>query len=204
MNLVAINNNNVITSSIAVAERFEKQHKDVLDSIRQILAAENSATRFFTETTFENRGKQYPMYVMNRDGFSLLAMGFTGANALEWKIKYIAAFNQMEKELNKQLLAQTNEKIKGLRRKLEWNRNARSNAEDRYSEAEARYDALYQKYNELVKEYNDTLENLNCYGREASRARVKDEYLKVIFSKKDTLTREELNTINDFIENHMS
>lgn len=48
----------------------------------------------------ENRGKQYPMYLMNRDGFSLLVMGFTGKAALEWKLKYIAAFNAMEKKLS--------------------------------------------------------------------------------------------------------
>lgn len=53
----------------------------------------------FYETTFENRGKQYPMYLMNRDGFTLLAMGFTGKAALEWKLKYIQAFNVMEKQL---------------------------------------------------------------------------------------------------------
>ena len=56
----------------------------------------------FYETTFENRGKQYPMYLMNRDGFTLLAMGFTGKAALEWKLKYIAAFNEMEKKLAEQ------------------------------------------------------------------------------------------------------
>lgn len=37
------------------------------------------------------------MYLMNRDGFSLLVMGFTGKKALEWKLQYIKAFNQMEK-----------------------------------------------------------------------------------------------------------
>lgn len=41
--------------------------------------------------------QQYPMYLMNRDGFSLLVMGFTGKKALDWKLKYINAFNQMEK-----------------------------------------------------------------------------------------------------------
>lgn len=71
------------------------------------LAAENSATKFlFQKTTFENRGKQYPMYLMNHDGFSLLVMGFTGKAALEWKLKYIEAFNKMEKEIaNKNILA---------------------------------------------------------------------------------------------------
>jgi Rha family phage regulatory protein len=92
-----------VASSRQVAENFGKEHKDTLESIRQILAAENSATKsMFYETTFENRGKQYPMYLMNRGGFTLLAMGFTGKAALEWKLKYIAAFNEMEKKLAEQ------------------------------------------------------------------------------------------------------
>lgn len=100
--LVNIINNQVVTDSRKVADTFGRPHKDVLESVRGILAAENSATKFFYETTYENRGKQYPCYLMNRDGFSLLVMGFTGAKALEWKIKYIAAFNAMEKELQAQ------------------------------------------------------------------------------------------------------
>ena len=80
-------------------ERFDKKHKDVLQSIREILAAENSATRFFFETSFKNRGKSYPMYFMTRDGFSLLAMGFTGKKALKFKLKFIDAFNKMEARL---------------------------------------------------------------------------------------------------------
>ena len=92
-----------VASSRQVAENFGKEHKDTLESIRQILAAENSATKsLFYETTFANRGKQYPMYLMNRDGFTLLAMGFTGKAALEWKLRYIAAFNEMEKKLTGQ------------------------------------------------------------------------------------------------------
>lgn len=81
--LVTINGKQVVTSSRNVAEHFEKEHKHVLDSIRAILAAENSAAKFFHETTYENRGKQYPEYLMNRDGFALLVMGFTGKAALE-------------------------------------------------------------------------------------------------------------------------
>lgn len=99
MELVEVNKEQVVTDSRKVADVFEKDHKHVLDSIRQILAAENSATKFFHEITYENRGKQYPCYLMNRDGFSLLVMGFTGKKALEWKIKYIEAFNAMEKQL---------------------------------------------------------------------------------------------------------
>ena len=117
LNLVSINNNQVVVSSRQVADDFGKQHKDVLESIRGILAAENSATKFFYESTFTNRGKQYPEYLMNRDGFSLLVMGFTGEKALEWKVKYINAFNAMEQELrNKELEKpkQANERDKAM------------------------------------------------------------------------------------------
>lgn len=101
-NLVEVKDNHIVVSSRQVAENFGKLHKDVLENIRQIFVAENSAAKFFYETTFENRGRQYPMYFMNRDGFSLLVMGFTGKEALQWKIKYIDAFNAMEKKLNQQ------------------------------------------------------------------------------------------------------
>lgn len=98
-NLVELVEGQVMADSRKVAEVFGKEHRHVLDSIRSILAAENSAAKLFTESSFENRGKQYPMYLMNRDGFTLLAMGFTGAKAMEWKLKYIDAFNKMEQRL---------------------------------------------------------------------------------------------------------
>lgn len=94
------NEEKLITTSLKVAEIFEKEHRHILESIRN-LVAENSAAKFFRETTYKNRGKEYPMYEMDRDGFSLLVMGFTGDKALKWKIKYIEAFNAMEKELRR-------------------------------------------------------------------------------------------------------
>lgn len=98
-NLVKVENNQVVVSSRQIAEHFGKQHKDVLENIRKILVAENSATKFFSETVHEYRGQQFPEYLMDRDGFSLLVMGFTGKQALEWKLKYINAFNKMENQL---------------------------------------------------------------------------------------------------------
>jgi Rha family phage regulatory protein len=100
--LVVIKNNQVVVSSRQVAEKFGKEHKHVLDSVREILKAENSAVRFFQENMYkvEGNNKSYPEYLMNRDGFTLLAMGFTGKEALQWKLKYIAAFNEMEQALN--------------------------------------------------------------------------------------------------------
>ena len=93
------NNGELVVSSRKVAEDFGKQHKDVLENIRNILVAENSATKFFHATTHEYRGQQFPEFLMNRDGFCLLVMGFTGKEALAWKLKYIEAFNAMEQKL---------------------------------------------------------------------------------------------------------
>ena len=103
--LVFIENDQALTTSLKVAEVFEKEHKNVLADIRGILAAENSAAKFFEKSTFENRGKLYPMYFINRDGFTLLAMGFTGQKALKFKLAYIDAFNKMEEKI-KALLAE--------------------------------------------------------------------------------------------------
>lgn len=97
--ILSTQNGEPVASSRQIAESFGKEHKHVLTAIRQILVAENSATKFFHETAFEYRGQKFPEYMMNRDGFSLLVMGFTGKAALEWKLKYIAAFNAMEKQL---------------------------------------------------------------------------------------------------------
>lgn len=94
------NEERLITTSLKVAEVFEREHKDVLESIRN-LTAEKSAAKFFTEKTYTSRGKEYPMYEMDRDGFSLLVMGFNGEKALKWKLKYIEAFNAMENELRR-------------------------------------------------------------------------------------------------------
>lgn len=100
--LVKIQNNQAVTSSRMVAKVFDKSHKHVLDSIDNIIegVAENWATLFHETTYIHEQNKQeYRMYLMNRDGFTLLAMGFTGKKALEWKLKYIEAFNKMEKTL---------------------------------------------------------------------------------------------------------
>ena len=104
--LVKVENNQIVTDSRSVAEHFGKRHNDVTEVIRKLLATEKSVTKMFHESKFEYRGQEFPMYLMNRDGFSLLVMGFTGEKALEWKLKYIEAFNEMEKQLvNKNTLA---------------------------------------------------------------------------------------------------
>lgn len=98
--LVTLENGVPVVSSRDVARRFGKEHKHVLETIKN-MTAENSAVRnMFHSTTYTNtQNKQMPMYLMDRDGFTLLAMGFTGKEALEWKVRYIQAFNRMEERL---------------------------------------------------------------------------------------------------------
>jgi len=99
-NLVQVTDGKVVVSSRQVAEHFGKLHKDVLAGIENIRAENSALTLMFDKTSYTaGTGKSYPEYLMNRDGFSLLVMGFTGRKALERKIKYIQAFNAMEKEL---------------------------------------------------------------------------------------------------------
>jgi Rha family phage regulatory protein len=95
--------NQPLTNSKLVAEVFEKEHKNVIQSIRKLIegTAQNSAVRqMFSESTYLNeQNKEQPMFVMNQDGFTLLAMGFNGKKAMEFKLKYIEAFNAMKKQI---------------------------------------------------------------------------------------------------------
>ena len=119
--LVFIKKEQVFTTSLKVAEIFEKEHKNVLRDIEEIvrqmtaepaLAIESSklsfqknidlkASEMFQKSSYkvEGQNRSYPMYLINFDGFALLAMGFTGAKAMKFKLAYIDAFNKMRKIL---------------------------------------------------------------------------------------------------------
>ena len=109
INLVAIENNEVVTSSIKVAEIFGKQHKDVLKAVKSLDISEEFRERNFALSKIDyqngNIKKQLPMYYITRDGFMFLVMGFTGKMAARWKEAYIKAFNEMEKMLNENVMA---------------------------------------------------------------------------------------------------
>ena len=89
----------LVVTSRQVAGDFEKEHKNVLQTISNLIAENSAVKNMIIESYYEVRGKQYPEYLLTRDGFSLLVMGFTGAKALQWKLKYIEAFNKMEQAL---------------------------------------------------------------------------------------------------------
>lgn len=100
-NLVYLKNDEPVCSSLQVAEKFGKRHDRVLRAIDNLLESlpKNGETSkmFILSNRKADDGQFHRMYLMNRDGFSLLVMGFTGKKVLDWKLQYIKAFNQMEK-----------------------------------------------------------------------------------------------------------
>lgn len=105
--LVTSYNGVLVADSLEVADRFGKRHADVIRAIENLvteLATQNCVTNVepegcFISAEYQNRGKTYKKYLLTRDGFSLLVMGFTGPAALHWKLLYIEAFNKMEQAL---------------------------------------------------------------------------------------------------------
>lgn len=104
MNLVTVKSNIVITSSRIVPQTFGKRHDHVIRDIEALISqTPKLGSDYFHQDSYQaGTGKSYKMYYMNRDGFSLLVMGLTGKKALERKIKFIHAFNEMEEALKRQ------------------------------------------------------------------------------------------------------
>lgn len=103
--LVSVRNNQVVTSSLQVAKVFDKEHRRVLQSIRELECSpkfrEHNFVQSFYVREIEDRGqRKYPLYYMTRDGFTFLVMGFTGKIAAQFKEAYIKAFNEMEKAIS--------------------------------------------------------------------------------------------------------
>ena len=116
---ITVKENKAITTSLEIARVFEKEHKDVLRAIKNLIAKDDDFNQGknvlvdkeveiidnFNRLNFkpveyiDSKGEKRPMYEMTRDGFTLLAMGFTGRRILQFKIAYIEAFNKMEQAL---------------------------------------------------------------------------------------------------------
>lgn len=129
--LVTVSNDQVVTTSLKIAEVFEKRHCEVLRSIRNnecsaVFQERNFAFSFYLRKLPNNATKKEPMYYITRDGFTFLAMGFTGKIAARFKEAYINAFNEMERKLSgitvredeiiniiRELCADVNSRIKG-------------------------------------------------------------------------------------------
>jgi len=99
--LVCVAHREATTSSIIVAEVFGKRHDNVARDIRKLIEdlPAGSPLKFEEISIEDSYGRKQPAYQMTRDGFSLLAMGFTGKKALQFKLKFLDAFNRMERAL---------------------------------------------------------------------------------------------------------
>lgn len=111
--LVTIRNGEARASSVDVAAAFEKAHRHVVRDIERLIDSLNNsascnAPNFGHIEVRDSRNRPQRAYEMDRDGFSLLAMGFTGAKALEWKLKFLEAFRRMEEALSQSLAGNDN------------------------------------------------------------------------------------------------
>ncbi|WP_455590874.1 Rha family transcriptional regulator [Bacteroides sp.] len=101
-------NNQALTNSLLVAEKFGKRHADVIRAIENLLKSGSESTNAKLRSSFvlgsyeDSKREERPLYVMNRDGFSVLAMGFTGNKAIDFKVEFTSAFNAMESQLKEQ------------------------------------------------------------------------------------------------------
>lgn len=131
--LVFIENNKAVTDSLTVAEVFKKEHARVMRDIRELGCSEEFRVGNFAESTYVNtQNKEMPKYSMSKKGFTLLAMGYTGKEAMKFKEAYIEEFERMESQLKaprilsdrEQLLAsmkmtlETSEKVDQIENKI--------------------------------------------------------------------------------------
>ncbi|KAF0387224.1 phage regulatory protein, partial [Pediococcus acidilactici] len=101
--LVIMKDQQAVTTSLQVAEVFGKRHDNILRDIENLKKDILNFEEMFSEGTEpDSYGRDRRTYFMNRDGFTLLAMGFTGKKALGFKLKYIEAFNRMEKAIKEE------------------------------------------------------------------------------------------------------
>jgi Rha family phage regulatory protein len=105
--LVDLVDGDIVADSITVAKKFGREHKNVLRDIRDLIGKTRNSPHG-TKLKFELReeiqrhstgASKTTFYLMNREAFTLLVMGFDGDKAIEWKLKYIDAFDAMEGEL---------------------------------------------------------------------------------------------------------
>jgi len=93
-------NDQALTNSLLIAEKFGKNHQHVLRDIKELTCSETFRVSNFGPSSYKTvQGKEMPMYIMTKDGFSFLVMGYTGAQAGKFKEEYINAFNRMEAKI---------------------------------------------------------------------------------------------------------
>lgn len=133
-----------VVTSLDVAETFGKEHYHVMEDIRAIrekISTPEFSGLFYGDVYTASNGKKNPLYLMNRDGFTLLVMGYTGEKAMRFKLSYINQFNQMESLLKRKML----EREKGIAV-----RQALTKALQQSAENERMHGHAYSTYTDLV------------------------------------------------------
>lgn len=164
-----------VVTSLDVAETFGKEHARVLRDIRELYCSEEFRHGNFAESYYVNaQNKKQPMYYITRDGFTLLAMGYTGEKAMQFKEAYIKQFNAMEKALIGKI--REREKGIGVRRVL-------TDSLQRTSENERMHGHAYSTYTDLIYK--------SVFGKTAKQLRL-DLNIGNKENIRDYLTEEEL------------
>lgn len=167
-----------VVSSLDIAETFGKEHRRVLQDIREIGCSEEFRLHNFVQSSYENsQGKQQPMFLVTRDGFVLLAMGYTGELAMRFKEAYIKQFNAMENALRGKLI----EREKGIAV-----RQALTKALQQSTENERMHGHAYSTYTNVIYKV--------LFGMNAAQLREKYQ-LKASDNLRDCFTQEELRAI---------
>lgn len=169
-----------VVTSLDIAETFEKEHRNVLADIRAIEESISSAefsALFYLDSYKASNGKTNPMYLMTRDGFTLLVMGYTGEKAMQFKLAYIKQFNAMENAL----IGKIREREKGIAV-----RQALTNALKESNENERMHGFAYSRYTNMIYQ--------NLFGKTAKQLREENGLLKKD-NIRNYLTEEELKMV---------
>lgn len=163
-----------IVTSLDIAETFGKEHKRVLQDIRELECSEDFGRHNFVQSSYVNcQNKKQPMYYVTRDGFTLLAMGYTGEKAMKFKEGYIRQFNAMEKLL----IGKIKEREKGIAV-----RQAFTKAIQQSSENERMHGHAYSTYTDVIYK--------SIFGKNTKQLReefgiTKKESMRDYFSEED-------------------
>lgn len=167
-----------VVTSLDVAETFEKEHRRVLQDIRDLKCSEEFRLHNFVQSSYVNeQGHNQSMFIMTKDGFTLLAMGYTGEKAMKFKEAYINQFNQMEELLKGKLI----EREKGIAV-----RQSLTKAIQQSSENERMHGHAYSTYTDIVYR--------TVFGKTAKQLREEYEIDKKA-NLRDYFTAEELEKV---------
>lgn len=169
-----------VVTSLDVAETFEKEHRRVLQDIRDLKCSEEFRVHNFVQSNYINeQGHKQTMFYLTRDGFTLLAMGYTGEKAMKFKEAYIKQFNTMEKAL----FSKIKEREKGIAV-----RQALTKAIQQSDENERMHGHAYSTYTDVIYK--------SLFGKNAKQLR--EEYgIEKKDNLRDYLTEEELKKVQD-------